>query len=163
MELEHNRRTKQESKWIELFRGTDLRRTEISVLAFVIQNANGVIFVGNFVYVFEQVSGAFTSCRATDSLQAGISQDVAFKLGWGNSALQLVMNFFNFWLIHAASRRTIMISGFIIMDTLLIIIGIMAILGDRGNDNARWAQAALSLVSFPPHPLYPSRRAGTVR
>lgn len=131
MELEHNRRTKQESKWIELFRGTDLRRTEISVLAFVIQNANGVIFVGNFVYVFEQ---------------AGISQSTAFKLGWGNSALQLVMNFFNFWLIHTASRRTIMISGFIIMDTLLIIIGVMAILGDRGNDNARWAQAALSLL-----------------
>ena len=55
MELEHNNRTKQESRWRELFRGTDLRRTEIACLTFIIQNANGVIFAGNTVYVFEQV------------------------------------------------------------------------------------------------------------
>ena len=54
MEMDHNKRNKQESSWIELFKGTDRRRTEIAVLTFVIQNANGVIFAGNTVYTFEQ-------------------------------------------------------------------------------------------------------------
>ena len=131
MELEHNRRTHQDSRWVELFRGTDLRRTEIAVITFCIQNANGVIFAGNTVYVFEE---------------AGISQATAFKLGWVNSALQLLMNFFNYWLIKIADRRTIMLSGFSIMDTTLIIIGVVAVLGDKGNTSARWAQAGLQLV-----------------
>lgn len=133
MELQYKETNKQESRWIELFRGTDLRRTEISIIAFLIQNANGVIFVGSTTYVFQQ---------------AGMDQDTAFKFGFGNSALQLVMNFFNFWLIHNLGRRTIMISGFAIMDTLLIFIGVVAVLGDRGNQNAKWAQASLSLVSI---------------
>jgi hypothetical protein len=61
MEMEHNKRNKQKSRWRELFRGTDLRRTEIACITFIIQNANGVIFTGNTVYVFEQVSQEFPS------------------------------------------------------------------------------------------------------
>ena len=44
------------SRWFELFRGTDLRRTEITCITWIIQNACGVIFVGSTTYVFEQVS-----------------------------------------------------------------------------------------------------------
>ena len=57
------------------------------------------------------------------------------------------MNFFNYWLIHIAGRRTIMLSGFALMDITLIMIGAVAVLGDAGNNNARWAQAGLQMVS----------------
>ena len=77
--------------------------------------------------------------------RAGISQSTAFKLGWGNSALQLSMNFFNYWLIHQLGRRTIMLMGFCIMDITLVIIGVTAVLGDRGNTGARWGQAGLQM------------------
>lgn len=77
--------------------------------------------------------------------QAGISQNQAFKFGWGNSALQLVANFFNFWLLHLAGRRPIMLGGFSILLTLLVVIGVLAVLGDRGNKGAKWGQAGTSL------------------
>jgi hypothetical protein len=80
-------------------------------------------------------------------IQAGISQHVAFALGFGNSALQLCMNFVNFALIYYLGRRTIMLMGFTLMDTTLIIIGVVAVLGDKGNTDARWAQPGLQLVS----------------
>jgi hypothetical protein len=57
------------------------------------------------------------------------------------------MNFVNFALIYYLGRRTIMLMGFTLMDTTLIIIGVVAVLGDKGNTDARWAQAGLQLVS----------------
>jgi SP family general alpha glucoside:H+ symporter-like MFS transporter len=151
MELEHNKRNQQKARWRELFRGTDLRRTEIACITFIIQNANGVIFAGNTVYVFEQVSCAHSPLGKSGiwlKLQAGISQHVAFSLGFGNSALQLCMNFVNFALIYYLGRRTIMLMGFTLMDITLVMIGVVAVLGDGGNTDARWAQAGLQLVSL---------------
>lgn len=89
------------SGWLELFRGTDLRRTEITCVAWIgrsllsasvlciescllilksVQNACGVIFAGSTTYVFEQ---------------AGFPQSEAFNLGLGASAIHFLANFVN--------------------------------------------------------------------
>ncbi len=91
------------STWRELFKGTDLRRTEITCLAWIgnygslkhiplyicmkstdrrrlVQNACGVIFAGGMTYVFEQ---------------AGFPQSQAFNLGLGASAIHFITNFVN--------------------------------------------------------------------
>jgi SP family general alpha glucoside:H+ symporter-like MFS transporter len=121
------------SRWRELFRGTNLRRTEITVLAWLFQDACGNILTNNAIYVFEQ---------------AGIDQSTAFKLGLGTSGLQLVANFGNFYLMYLMGRRTLYMMGFAILDVNLMLVGIMAIFGVGGRNEgwAKWAQASFQMV-----------------
>lgn len=125
--------TSKASKWTDMFRGTNLRRTEITVMVWLMQQMCGVIFAGNVVFVFEQ---------------AGISQQAAFDLGLGTSAIQLFCNFINMWLMYFFGRRTLYLSGFVFSAVNLVIVGVTSILGDRGNINARWVQAAFQMVGY---------------
>jgi SP family general alpha glucoside:H+ symporter-like MFS transporter len=117
--------------WMDIFKGSNLRRTEITVMVWLMQQMCGVIFAGNVVYVFEQ---------------AGISQQAAFDLGLGTSAIQLFANFLNMWLMYFFGRRTLYLTGFIFSTVDLVVVGVTSILGDRGNVNARWVQAAFQMV-----------------
>ena len=130
MEMEFAQTTKA-AGWFDIFKGTNLRRTEITVMAWLLQQMCGVIFAGNVVFVFEQ---------------AGISQQAAFGLGLGTSAIQLFSNFINMWLMYLFGRRTLYLSGFVFSALDLVVVGITSILGDRGNKNARWVQAAFQMV-----------------
>jgi SP family general alpha glucoside:H+ symporter-like MFS transporter len=125
-------------RWIDIFKGTDLRRTEITVFVWVLQNFSGAMFAGNTTYVFQQ---------------AGISQQVAYDLGWGTSAIQLGANFLNMFLLYHFGRRTIYMAGFAYCSINLIIVGVAAVYGIRGNDAARWVQAGVQMVSLPPSGL----------
>lgn len=139
-----------QGRWIDLFKRTDLRRTEITVFVWVlqvshlptaplmvtpyaepVQNFSGAMFAGNTTYVFQQ---------------AGISQQVAFDLGWGTSAIQLGANFLNMVLLRFLGRRTIYISGFIYCTFNLLIVGVAAVYGNRGNAAAKWVQAGVQMV-----------------
>ena len=120
-----------QGSWLDLFRGTNLRRTEITVLAWMGQNLCGCIFCGGTTYVFEQ---------------AGISQQQAFDLGLGTSAIQLAANFVNYYLMYWFGRRTLYLVGFAYSDVLLVAIGVVAVYGARGVTTAKWAQAGLQMV-----------------
>jgi hypothetical protein len=130
MEMEFAQTVKA-AQWIDIFKGSNLRRTEITVMVWVMQQMCGVIFAGNVVFVFEQ---------------AGISQQAAFDLGLGTSAIQLFSNFINMYLMFWFGRRTLYFSGFVYSAVNLIIVGVTSILGDRGNISARWVQAAFQMV-----------------
>lgn len=119
------------SKWLDMFRGTNLRRTEITVMVWLLQQMSGVIFAGNVVFVFEQ---------------AGISQQAAFDLGLGTSAIQLFSNFINMVLMFFLGRRTIYLVGFIYSAVNLVVVGVTSIYGDRGSLSARWVQAGFQMV-----------------
>ncbi|RSH95847.1 hypothetical protein EHS25_000940 [Saitozyma podzolica] len=121
------------SRWRDLFCGTNLRRTEITVLAWLFQDACGNILTNNAIYVFEQ---------------AGIDQSTAFKLGLGTSGLQLVANFGNFYLMYLMGRRTLYMMGFAILDVNLMLVGIMAVFGVGGRNEgwAKWAQASFQMI-----------------
>lgn len=91
------------------------------------------MFAGNTTYVFQQ---------------AGISQQVAYDLGWGTSAIQLGANFLNMFLLYHLGRRTIYMAGFAYCSINLIVVGVAAVYGIRGNDAARWVQAGVQMVSL---------------
>jgi SP family general alpha glucoside:H+ symporter-like MFS transporter len=123
-----------QGKWLDIFKGSDLRRTEIVVFVWVLQNFSGAIFAGNTTYVFQQ---------------AGISQDTAYSLGWGTSAIQLGANFLNMYLLYVLGRRTIYLFGFLYCGTNLLIVGVASVYGIRGDSTAKWIQAGVQMVSDP--------------
>lgn len=89
------------------------------------------MFAGNTTYVFQQ---------------AGISQSVAYDLGWGTSAIQLGANFLNMFLLYHFGRRTIYIAGFVYCTFNLLIVGVAAVYGIQGNAAAKWVQAGVQMV-----------------
>jgi SP family general alpha glucoside:H+ symporter-like MFS transporter len=91
------------------------------------------MFAGNTTYVFQQ---------------AGISQQVAYDLGFGTSAIQLGANFLNMFLLYHFGRRTIYISGFVYCTFNLLIVGVAAVYGIRGSSTAKWVQAGVQMVRY---------------
>ncbi|KAJ6442365.1 maltose permease [Purpureocillium lavendulum] len=112
----------------DCFTGVSLRRTEISVMVYLIQVIGGNPLIGYANYFFEQ---------------AGLDSSDAFNMGVGNTALGFtgtliswpLMNYFLF------GRRTIYSSGMILMTILLFVIGFLGI--PKGNKGAVWALASL--------------------
>jgi SP family general alpha glucoside:H+ symporter-like MFS transporter len=97
------------------------------------------MFAGNTTYVFQQ---------------AGISQSVAYDLGWGTSAIQLGANFLNMFLLYHFGRRTIYIAGFVYCTFNLLIVGVAAVYGIQGNAAAKWVQAGVQMVCASNAPSY---------
>jgi len=129
------------TSWLDCFRGTDRRRTEISCMAFASQNLCGDPFTGNIIYFFEQ---------------AKISEILAFRLGLGDYAVLLGVVPPTYWIISKVGRRTLYIWGLGGMFCGLLIIGGLGIAGDRGNVNAKWGTVAMIYVSvaFSSHCFY---------
>ena len=120
-----------DSQWLEMFKGTNLRRTEITVMVWVTQIMSGYIFASKTSYVFEQ---------------AGISQTQAFDLGLGQEAVQLMANFLNMYLMYYFGRRSIYIFGFVYSTIILIAVGIAGVYGERGVEAAKWVQGGFQIV-----------------
>ncbi|UNI22262.1 hypothetical protein JDV02_008165 [Purpureocillium takamizusanense] len=116
------------TSYVECFKGVSRRRTEISVMVYLIQVIGGNPLIGYANYFFEQ---------------AGLDSADAFNMGVGNTALGFVgtliswplMNYFLF------GRRTIYNSGMILMTVLLFVIGFLGI--PKNNKGAVWALASL--------------------
>ncbi|KAG5952839.1 hypothetical protein E4U53_007771 [Claviceps sorghi] len=117
-----------ETTYWDCFKGVSLVRTEISVMVYLIQVIGGNPLIGYSNYFFEQ---------------AGLSSSDAFSMGVGNTALGFLgtvvswplMNYFKL------GRRTIYISGMIVMTILLFVIGFLSI--PQHNKGAIWAMASL--------------------
>ncbi|KAL3956828.1 hypothetical protein ACCO45_009674 [Purpureocillium lilacinum] len=116
------------TSYMDCFRGVSRRRTEISVMVYLIQVIGGNPLIGYANYFFEQ---------------AGLDSADAFNMGVGNTALGFtgtliswpLMNYFLF------GRRTIYNSGMVLMTVLLFVIGFLGI--PKNNKGAVWALASL--------------------
>lgn len=118
------------STYADCFRGTNLRRTMIACMVFVLQQAAGVVFVLGFsTYFFEL---------------AGFADSKAFDLGVGVTAIGVVGNLFTFYTVNRYGRRFIFNWTLFACTILLLIIGFLAI--PTNNQKAKWAIAALTLV-----------------
>jgi len=74
------------STYLDCFKGTNLRRTAIAMMVFVLQQAAGVVFVLNFsTYFFEL---------------AGFPDSRSFRLGMGVSALGVAGNLLTLYTVH---------------------------------------------------------------
>lgn len=117
---------------LDLFKGTDLRRTLITCLIYASQNFAGNLIANQATFFFEQ---------------AGMSTDFSFKLNLINSCLQLVANICAWPLSGLFGRRTIYLGGTAVNITLLFLLGICASIPQSQATN--YAQAILGvLISF---------------
>ncbi|OAL38629.1 hypothetical protein AYO20_02279 [Fonsecaea nubica] len=117
---------------LDLFKGTDLRRTTIICLMYASQNFAGNLIANQATFFFEQ---------------AGISTNRAFELNLINSCLQFCANAGSWFLTAWFGRRTIYLWGTAVNITLLFVLGICASVSQSSATN--YAQAVLGiLISF---------------
>ncbi|KAJ7245090.1 maltose porter [Mycena rebaudengoi] len=116
--------------YLELFRGSDLRRTLIVCGIYAAQNLAGNLIANQAVYFFEQ---------------AGMSTNTAFALGLITSALQMIFVMLSWILTTYFGRRPIYLWGTAFNVVMLFALGIAASVG-RSNA-ASLAQASFGLIA----------------
>jgi len=119
-ELEHS------TTYLDCFKGANLRRTEISVMVYLIQVIGGNPLIGYANFFFEQ---------------AGLDSSDAFNMGVGNTALGFVGTVLSWPLLRYFGRRSIYLYGITVMTILLFIIAFLDF--GRSKSGAVWAQASL--------------------
>jgi SP family general alpha glucoside:H+ symporter-like MFS transporter len=127
------RELQKSTSYLDIFRGSNSRRTEICSMVYCIQIFSGIPLCMNYsTYFFEQ---------------AGLASSEAFSFSLGSTAIG-----FTFTCLSAASlnwlgRRTIFNWGLYIATVILLLVGFLDIAPDyETNDNIRWAQASLILI-----------------
>jgi len=116
--------------YLELFRGTDLRRTLIVAGIYAAQNLAGNLIANQAVYFFEQ---------------AGMTTNTAFALGLITSALQMIFVMLSWILTTYYGRRPIYLWGTAFNVVMLFSLGIAASIGK--SKSANLAQAAFGLIA----------------
>lgn len=126
-EMEHS------SSYMDIFRGSNNRRTEICTMVYCIQIFSGIPLCMNYsTYFFEQ---------------AGLASSQAFKLSLGSTAIGFSFTCLSGVILNWVGRRTIFNSGLYIVTVLLLLIGFLDIIPSYdSNSGIRWAQASLVLI-----------------
>lgn len=117
------------TSYIDCFKGVDLRRTEVTVMTWVIQQTSGSPMIGWATYFM---------------IQAGLADSNAFSLGVGISAIGFVGTVGSWFLLPHFGRRTLYISGQLVMFVVLMILGGLGI--PALSTNIGWASGALLLI-----------------
>ncbi|MCJ1289381.1 hypothetical protein MMC34_000913 [Xylographa carneopallida] len=117
------------SYW-DCFKGIDLRRTEIVVGVWMIQNLCGSSFMGYSTYFYEQ---------------AGLATENAFDMSMAQYALGAIGTFLSWFLMAKVGRRNIYLYGLILLDVLLLIIGFVGI-APSTNKAASWVIGSMLLI-----------------
>lgn len=112
------------------FRGSDLRRTEISAVACLTQAFCGVPFMGYGIQFM---------------LQAGLDTDSAYNLSVGQSCAGAVGCVLAWWIMSYLGRRTLYLSGLSAMFAILMVIGFLG-LDPSGRDTSCWAIGILIIL-----------------
>ncbi|KUJ16433.1 general substrate transporter [Mollisia scopiformis] len=123
------------TSYLDCFRGSDLRRTEIAMGIFSVAQLSGVVFVvGYSSYFFEQ---------------AGLSASTSFSMSVGVSVLGLVGVVCSWFLINRTGRRSATLVGMSILTVLLFLIAILDILPATrgGNTGPVYGQVAC-IIAF---------------
>ena len=113
----------------DLFKGTNLRRTEIASMVWAIQNLCGSPLIGYSAYFLEQAGLAVSSAFDITVTQYGLGI-IGLCVSW------VLMKYFG--------RRTLYILGLTILTTLLLIIGCLS-LGPKSNSGFAWAIGSMIL------------------
>jgi SP family general alpha glucoside:H+ symporter-like MFS transporter len=135
--------------YLELFRGTDLRRTIIVCCVYAGQNLAGNLIANQAVYFFERTSyhplwEKFVLTFVLTFAEAGIKTNLAFALGLITSALQMIFVMLSWFLTTYFGRRTLYLWGTGVNVVLLVALGVAASVGT--STQATLAQASLGLI-----------------
>lgn len=118
------------STFWDCFRGTNLRRTEISCGAFLAASLSGYVIGGQSTYFLEQ---------------AGLPPSHAFALSAGSSAMGIVGTVLSWVLIIFYGRRRLFLIGLVLLGTCMFIIGFVS-LAPSSDKGASWASGIIMLV-----------------
>ncbi|USP75370.1 uncharacterized protein yc1106_02644 [Curvularia clavata] len=118
------------TSYLDCFKGTDLRRTEIAAMAWFTQAFCGAGLIGYSTYFFQQ---------------AGLSDSNAFSMSLGQYAIGGVGVLAAWILIQRVGRRTLYVFGDLVMVILLCIIGGLGVI-PKGNVSAQWGIGAMLLL-----------------
>ncbi|OJJ42455.1 hypothetical protein ASPZODRAFT_137267 [Penicilliopsis zonata CBS 506.65] len=126
-ELEREERTG--SRYIDCFRGIELRRTEIVCMVWTVQNMCGSAFMSYSTYFFEQ---------------AGLPDSDSYDLSMGQYAINTAGTFAVWGLLMLGiSRRGMYLWGCVFMGIALIIIGCVSLDDAKAGS---WAVGAMLLA-----------------
>lgn len=115
--------------YLECFRGSNLRRTEIACCIFMVQNLCGLPVLGSAAYLYEQI---------------GFSEKIRFDLTIGMQAVSILAAFCGIALMKYFGRRVLYLTGLTVQFFVLIAAGAVACV--EQTDQAIWGQAALLIV-----------------
>jgi MFS transporter, SP family, general alpha glucoside:H+ symporter len=116
--------------YLEAFRGTSLRRTEIASMIFMIQNLSGLPVIGYAAYLYTRI---------------GFSQKRSYDLTIGMHGIAILANFLSFVLMRYFGRRMLYLAGLIIQLLILLTAGILSTFAETATN--LWATAGL-IIAF---------------
>ena len=116
--------------YLDAFKGTNRRRTEIACMTFLSQITNGGALCYSAAFFFEQ---------------AGISDDASYGIALGGTGIAFVGTIISWLYIARFGRRTIWLYGFGMLLACLWLIGILACVPNQ-TKGIVYGQAALCLV-----------------
>uniref|UniRef100_A0A060TBJ9 ARAD1D35728p n=1 Tax=Blastobotrys adeninivorans TaxID=409370 RepID=A0A060TBJ9_BLAAD len=127
---ELEKKVQEGATYLDCFKGTDLRRTEISSIVFLIQ----AVSMGNTMsyssYFFQM---------------AGLPPDQSFNMSIGQYCMGIVGIICSWFLMTHVGRRRIYVCGLFSIAILFLIMGFVS-LAPESNSGASWATAALLLI-----------------
>lgn len=115
--------------YLDCFRGTNLRRTEIACMVWAAQVLCGIWFGGNVIYFLQQ---------------AGFDPARSFDFGIGTGGLALAGTIGAWFLLPHVGRRRLYLIGLSVMLLILLIVGFMGI--PARMEAIGWASGALMMV-----------------
>ncbi|KAL5325773.1 hypothetical protein ACEPPN_006906 [Leptodophora sp. 'Broadleaf-Isolate-01'] len=119
--------------YLDCFRGSDLRRTEIAIGIFSVSQLVGVVFAIGYSSYFFQL--------------AGLSTSSSFSMSVGVSVLGLVGVVCSWFLLNQAGRRPTALVGTSILVVLLLLVGILDVIPVRtGNLGPVYGQVACIIL-----------------
>ncbi|KAF7562338.1 hypothetical protein G7046_g1775 [Stylonectria norvegica] len=115
--------------YLDAFRGTNRRRTEIACMGFLSQITNGgaLCYSGSFFFQ-----------------QTGISASAAYGISLGGTGIAFVGTIISWFYIYRWGRRRIWLTGFSILVAILWIIGFLSL--PKQTMGLAWGQSILCIV-----------------
>ena len=127
--IEYEDRLAASATYLDCFRGTNTKRSVISMMVFVCQQLVGVSFILGYSGYFFQL--------------AGFDVSDALKLGVGVPAIGMIGNIIALVTINRVGRRTGFVYGMACCAVINLIVGFCSLSSTR---SAQWAQAAFTIV-----------------
>ncbi|KAL4878816.1 general substrate transporter [Aspergillus karnatakaensis] len=118
------------SYW-DCFKGVNLRRTEVTCVAWLIQSASGATLMGYAAYFF---------------VQAGLPNYISFNFSMGLYALAMCGVAISWFVMMHLGRRTIYLLGLSGMFAVLLAIGFTSLASTENNSAPSFATGSLLLV-----------------
>ncbi|KAK4889602.1 hypothetical protein LTR27_011586 [Elasticomyces elasticus] len=115
--------------YLECFKGTNLRRTEIAVATWTAQQMCGPVLQTYAIYFFEQ---------------AGLADSQAFNMTLGLYAIAFIGTVLSWPLINRFGRRTIYLTGMAGIVVSLALVGFISLAGSSAS--VSWAIGAFLLI-----------------